>query len=264
MSTFFEGEHKPLEFLKRLSLPLALSLGLAACATPEQSDTSLQRAFQSSLSGNWTESVAASTEAIQVARNEETVFFSYSSRCEFRIWQGQYDDALQDCNNAIRAMSDQYGDPFAARARIFAMRGQYAWALEEFDMAIDLGGSRDATVANNPRVIAYSGKARIFATSTDPEFRDNERAVIFAEKAAGLEKGLKTPAYRILVRDTLAAAYAAAGRFDDAVKEQKKTIAMLVENGWTAVTYGNERLSDILNKHLRLFEERKPLRGGIY
>jgi len=253
-----------LNFLKRLSVPWALSVALTACATPEPGDKSLERAFQSSLQGNWNDSVAASTEAIQLARNEETAFFSYSSRCEFRIWQGQYEDALQDCNDSIRAMADQYGDPFAARARIFAMRGQYTWALEDFDMAIDLGGSRDAPVANNPRVIAYSGKARIFATSPDPEFRDNERAVTFAEKAAKLEKGLKTPAHRILVRDTLAAAYAAAGRFDDAIREQKKTLAMLTENGWTAVTYGNERLADILSKHLRLFEERKPLRGGIY
>ncbi|MSO93758.1 MAG: hypothetical protein EXQ86_10210 [Rhodospirillales bacterium] len=261
-----EGERKALLFLKRISLPLVLSVGLAACAAPAPmpGEKSLERAFQSSVHGNWSESIKASTEAIEVARDEDMVFFAFSSRCEFRIWEGQYDAALEDCNDSIRAMSDQYGDAYAARARIFAIKGRYAWALEEFDLAIDLGGSRSAPGANNPRVIAYGGKARIFATSTDPQFRDNDRAVKFAEKAVGLEKGLKTPAYRILIRDTLAAAYAAAGRFDDAVKEQKKTITMLNENGWASVTYSDGTLLEMLNKHLRLFEERKPLRGGIY
>ena len=257
---------KAMRFLKRISLPFVLLMGLAACAAPGPlpGATSLEKAYQSSIRGNWGESINASTEAIKIARDEEIFFYSYSSRCEFRIWQGQYDAALEDCNDSIRALPDFYGDPYAARARIFAVKGQYGWAIEEFDAAIDLGGTRFVPGGNNPRVIAYGGKARVFATSTDQRFRNEEMAVKFAEKAVGLEKGLNTPAYKILNRDTLAAAYAAAGRFDDAVKEQKKTIAMLKDNGWAAVTYNNESLLEILNKHLRQFEERKPLRGGIY
>ena len=249
--------------LERHALLLALLAGLAGCAPMPGHDV-LERGAASSHRGDWDQSIAASTEALAVAVDPEVVFLSYSSRCEFKIWKGEFAGAMEDCNDSIRAKQNYYGYPHAARGRLFAIRGLYDWAIEELNIAITLGGSKRIAGKNNPKVIAYATKARIFATSADSGFRDVELAVRFAEKAVGLEKNIETPAYKILHRDTLAAAYAEAGRFDEAVAEQKKTIAMATENGWGGFTYKGEALLEILNRHLGEFERQKPLRDGIF
>jgi tetratricopeptide (TPR) repeat protein len=249
--------------LERYPLLLALLAALAGCA-PMPGQDALQRGATSSHLGNWDQSIAASTEALGVAVDPEVVFLSYSSRCEFRIWKGEFAGAMEDCNDAIRAKQGYYGYPHAARGRLFAIRGLHDWAIEELNIAITLGGSKRIAGRNNPKVIAYAAKARIFATSTDPEFRNTDLAVRFAEKAVGMESNIETPAYKILHRDTLAAAYAEAGRFVEAVAEQKKTIAMASANSWGGATYKGEALLEILNRHLGEFERNKPLRDGIF
>ena len=249
--------------LERYPVFLAVLAGLAGCA-PMPGQEALEKGATSSHRGDWDQSIAASTEALGMAVDPEVVFLSYSSRCEFKIWKGEFAGAMEDCNDSIRAKQDYYGYPHAARGRLFAIRGLYDWAIEELNIAITLGGSKRIAGKNNPKVIAYATKARIFATSADSGFRDVELAVRFAEKAVGLEKNIETPAYKILHRDTLAAAYAEAGRFDEAVAEQKKTIAMATENGWGGFTYKGEALLEILNRHLGEFKRHMPLRDGIF
>jgi tetratricopeptide (TPR) repeat protein len=243
----------------RVSVLIVALAGFAGCA-PSPVAEHITRGHQISLQGNWDESISAFTQAAAVATEKETLVSSYSSRCEAYIWKGLNETALEDCNRSMRVKPDVLGYPYAARGRIFAMMGYYEWALEDFDRAIDLGG----TGGNNAKVIAYGGKARVFATSEDSELRDSERSVKFAEKAVSLENRLITPAYKILHRDTLAAAHAEAGRFDTAVEEQKKTISIVKENGWDPITLYGDTLLRILNRHLRQFEAGKPLRGGIY
>ena len=58
------------------------------------------------------------------------------------------------------------------------------------------------------------------ATTSDVKFRDGRRAVELAEKGVRLKDDAP-------YRGTLAAAYAEAGRFDDAVTEQERAIEML-------------------------------------
>ena len=245
-------------FTRVPALIVALT-AIAGCA-PSPGAEHITRGHQISLQGNWDESIGAFTQAAAMATEHDTLVSSYSSRCEAYIWKGQNETALEDCNRSIRVKPDALGYPYAARGRIFAMMGYYEWALEDFDRAIDLGGSG----GNNAKVIAYGGKARVFATSDDPELRDGERSVKFAEKAVSLEDRLVTPAYRILHRDTLAAAHAEAGRFDTAVEEQKNTISMVKENDWDSIPFYGDSWLRILNRHLRQFEAGKPLRGGIY
>ncbi len=256
-----------MQFLRRVSLPLVILGGLAACATPpplSPEEKILVQGYQNAASGSWDQSIQASTKSLETAKDKNVIAYSYSSRCAFRVWKGEYDAALDDCNNAIRARPDFFAQPYAARGRIFAARGQYKWALGEFDTAIERGDTAPDLGGDNPLVIAFGGKARVYATSPDESVVNPELAVKFAKKAVDLEWALSTPAYKILNRDTLAAAYAAAGRFDDAVGEETTAIDLLKEKGEGGIAFGDTTLLQLLSGHLALFERRQPLRGATY
>jgi len=237
--------------------------GLSACA-PLPGVEFIEQGRESSVQGDWDGSIAAINQALQVAVDDRVFYYSYFKRCEAHIWKGQLKPAMDDCNKSIRVMPERYGYAYAARGRIFALMGQYEWALEDFGVAARLKSARSGPVKDSATVIAYGGKARVLATSPEDGLRDAEKSIEFAEAAVRFEKFVKTPAHMILNRDTLAAAYAEAGRFGEAVAEQKKTIAMVRENGWSSLTYDGRPLLDILSGHLSEFEAQKPLRGGIY
>ncbi len=219
---------------------------------------------QSTTSGDWDNAIADATRAINGANNPASKSLANSARCTFYVWKNQFDVATDDCNTAVKAAPNASGYPYAARGRIFASQRQYGWAVSEFDTAIRLGDLDSGSGGDNPIVVALGGKARIFATSTDDRFRDDDLALQFAQKAVNLEHGLVTPAYKILNRDTLAAAYAESGRFDEAINEQTKTIALLKKNGWASITVGSKNLEQLLSDHLNQFRQKSPLRGGVY
>jgi tetratricopeptide (TPR) repeat protein len=243
--------------------PLVVLAGLSACA-PMPGEKFINQGRESTLQGDWDGSISAINQALKIAKDKEVFYYSYFRRCDAYIWKGRLKNALDDCNSSIRSKPDYFGYPYAARGRIFALMGQYVWALEDFNMAIRLKGETSGPVLDSATVLAFGGKARVLATSTEDDLRNAEKSIEFAKAAVDYEPYVKTPAHKILNRDTLAAAYAEAGRFVEAVEEQKKTIAMVKENDWKSITYGGRPLLTILNQHLSRFETRQPLRGGIY
>jgi len=248
-------------------LPLAamlLAIGLLTACGPLPGEAPLKLSFENSYSGDWDSSVKGATEALSLAEDDRIVFLSLSSRCECLIWKGDLDRALEDCTASIRSKPGYYGHPYANRARIFATQGNHAWALEEFDIAIDLGGFRYSAVTNNPRVVGLGGKARILAASPDETLRDGERALKFAQRAVFLENGVEQPAYKVLHRDTVAAAYAETGNFADAVKTQEDTIAWTEKNGWAGIRFSDTTLGQFLDANLQQLRSGKPIRGGAY
>jgi len=84
------------------------------------------------------------------------------------------------------------------------------------------------------------------ATSADAAARDGERAVALAEKAAKTTSDADPG-----ILDTLAAAYAEVGRFDDAVRTVKKAIALLQQ------AYGDAAVAD-MKQRLQLYEAGQP------
>ena len=92
---------------------------------------------------------------------------------------------------------------------------------------------------------ALNNLAWLLATARDPALRDPTDAVRLAERAVALS-GASDPA----VLDTLAAAYAAAGRFDDAVQVGQRALQ-------AAETRGTPALAEPLRARLALYRERR-------
>lgn len=90
------------------------------------------------------------------------------------------------------------------------------------------------------------------ATDTEPKLRNGAEAVSMSERACEVAVVPGNP--RIFAAnclDTLAAAYAEAGRFDDAVKAAGRAVEM-------AGKLGNRSAVRSFTARLRLFEKKKP------
>jgi len=88
--------------------------------------------------------------------------------------------------------------------------------------------------------------AWVMATADDSNVKNPAAAVKFAEKACNLT-GYKEPNFL----DTLAAAYAAAGRFDQAVSAAEKALRL-------AQSAGKDKLASDIKSRLDLYKSNKP------
>jgi tetratricopeptide (TPR) repeat protein len=100
----------------------------------------------------------------------------------------------------------------------------------------------------NPRYLAdgYNNLARLLATAPYDALRDGKKAVQYATKAAELTNWQDAK-----VLDTLAAAYAEAGNFDDAIKWENKALTF-PEFAKNFGAVGGQRL--------QLYADKKPYR----
>jgi tetratricopeptide (TPR) repeat protein len=103
------------------------------------------------------------------------------------------------------------------------------------------------TLALDPRHLpAHLGLAWLLATSPDAVLRDGNRAVILGEQARTLA-GIESPQ----LLDTLAAAYAEAGRFPEAIDTAKRALNLnAVKN--------DDTLTGNLRARLKLYEANTP------
>ena len=112
-------------------------------------------------------------------------------------------------------------------------------AIENWTKAAELKPD-DAEILNN--------LAWVLATTGDVSVQDANKAVELAQHACELT-GYKNPSFL----DTLAAACAAAGRFDDAVKTAKQALDI-------AKSGGQEDLTNEIQSHIKLYEAGQPYR----
>jgi serine/threonine-protein kinase len=117
-------------------------------------------------------------------------------------------------------------------------KDQYDRAIANYNEAIRLKPSFAG---------AYNGLAWLLATSKEARWRDGAKAVDMAEQAVALRAD--EPNFI----DSLAAAYAEAGQFTDAVKTEQSAIGLLRAQGHADKIANYE-------KHLRAYEASKPWR----
>jgi tetratricopeptide (TPR) repeat protein len=122
----------------------------------------------------------------------------------------------------------------------FRQKGMAAEAMASYQKAIEL----------QPQFIpAQKNLAWMLATWPEPSVRNGGRAVALAEQANRFSKD-KDP----LVLRTLAAAYAEAGRFPEAVATAKQALAL-------AVTQSNTGLTNVLQTEIGLYQTNSPCRS---
>jgi tetratricopeptide (TPR) repeat protein len=110
---------------------------------------------------------------------------------------------------------------------------RYAYGLVMAALDYEIAATGQLREANRLRrdwFDALRSLAWLLATSPEPKVRDGAQAVIVAERANQLS-GYENP----VALDTLAAAYAEAGRFDSAVATETRAVDIARTSGQTAL-----------------------------
>ena len=161
----------------------------------------------------------------------------YNNRGVLLVDQKQFDAAAKDFTKALELAPDT-AIYHTNRGNALFGKGDFKNAIADYSKAVEL--TPDLTDALN-------GLAWFLATCPDASLRDSAKAEELATKLVGLTK---TEDWSYL--DTLAASLAAAGKFDEAVKQQTRAAELAPEEKRAVCTARKE-----------LYQQQKPyLEGG--
>jgi len=153
--------------------------------------------------------------------------------------KGEYEEATVHFEKAVAANPDFSEAHYSLGNVLYYLQGRVPQALEHWRTALRLAPNA---------VPVLNQTARVLATTSDASLRDGKLALELAERAVQLSGGTN-PA----ILDTLAAAYAEAGRFSDAVQTVRHARDF-------AAQQNNQRLVEALRARTALYEARTPLR----
>ncbi len=123
---------------------------------------------------------------------------------------------------------------------LYYLQGKAAEALEHWRVVLR---------AQPNHLPVLNETARLLATSPDDSLRNGAEAVTLAERAAQLTGGREP-----LILDTLAAAYAEAGRFAEAVETARRALTLATEQS-------KQALAEALKGRIALYEAKAPFRS---
>jgi len=163
--------------------------------------------------GEFAKAVSEYRQAIRLCPHEPSF---HNNLAAALLQRGETDEAAAHLSKALELDPD-YGKAHALLGQVCARQQKTAAAIHHFRRAIELKVS-------SPRVLRQL--AWLLATAVDLQLRDGDAAVDLAERACR-ETGHRTPDFL----DTLAAAYAEAGRFDDAAQTATKAQQLRQKRG---------------------------------
>jgi tetratricopeptide (TPR) repeat protein len=146
---------------------------------------------------------------------------------------GRQDEAIRHFRRALQVDPD-YAEAHYKLAGIFEAMGRLDEAIKHYRLAVELQPEYPAAINN----LAWN-----LATACDPALRDPDEALSLARRACELT-GHGKPEFL----DTLAAAFAATGRFDEAEKTAEKAEKL-------AEAAGSEALAREIRSHLEMFRK---------
>jgi tetratricopeptide (TPR) repeat protein len=151
---------------------------------------------------------------------------------------GRSEPAMEHYRRAIALRPDNV-EAHANLGLLLSAQGRAAEAAREF---------QDALLRMPDFAPALAGLAWIRATAADPALRNSDEAVALAERAAA-----QTARRDVASLDALAAAYAAAGRFDEAVAAARAGVD-------AATAVGALEVATQFRQRLQLYEQGRPYR----
>ena len=217
----------PLWFLFLVSICLLIAGQLLAA------EDWFERGLSFLKSQRYDAAIEAFSESIRVIPNDSQ---AYNNRGTAWFYKGDYDRAIADCTKALE-INPRFTNAYNNRGTAWFYKGDYDRAIADCIKALEL----------NPRYAdAYHQLALILTTCPDKRYRNANQAIGLAQKAVEL-----SPEANFL--DTLAAAYAEVGRFDDATATQKRAIIVLRKEGKA------DELAEYIER-LNSYKAHKPLR----
>lgn len=225
------------------------------------------RGVSLALVGRYEEALADLTAALELKNDYLNTWFN---RAEVRYELGQYDDAAADYSEVIQRQPDDFG-AFTGRGHAYFRMGDFDKALADYHRAVTLDAKSAGALINRGDTYrqlaqyekaaadyraavkldekygrAYRAAAWLMATCPNDKLRNAALAVRAAEKAIELDG---TTDYLYL--DTLAAAYANAGNYSEAVETLNRAIGIAPEDAKLP-----------LEQRLALYQSGKPYRLG--
>jgi tetratricopeptide (TPR) repeat protein len=146
------------------------------------------------------------------------------------------DEAIAQCQVALQINPD-YADAHDNLGNALFQKRRVAEAITHYQKALQI---------NPDYAEAHNNLAWVLATAPQVSLRNGDEAVKLAERANQLTGG-KTP----IILHTLAAAYAEAGRFGDAIRSVQKAIEL-------AQAAGQKDLAERFTGELKLYEAGLP------
>jgi Flp pilus assembly protein TadD len=154
---------------------------------------------------------------------------------------GRVDEAIAHFRSALEAdptVADIHNNLGAA----LVQKGQFEDAVAHYQKALELRPEYPG---------ACNNLAWVLATSPQSAIRNGARAVQLARQANQLTSG-----GNLVILRTLAAAYAEAGRFPEAIETANQALQL-------ATTQGNSAWANTLQKETKLFQAGSPLRDSL-
>ena len=189
--------------------------------------------------------IQACTRVIESKDAKVKVEHAYFNRGVEWSGQSKYDNAIADYTAAIK-IDPKYREAYNNRGNAYRRKGDHALAIADYTEAIKLNPKRGLYYRNRGTVLqdrreyvraladfdeaikldandasANDSAAWILATAPDSKLRNGKRAVELATKACELTKW-KNASYV----DTLAAAHAEDGNYQEAVRRQEEALAV--------------------------------------
>jgi tetratricopeptide (TPR) repeat protein len=199
---------------------------------PNNADAHYNRGLAGHKVGNYDNAISDYDAAIRLDPNNAD---AYNNRGAAWRAKGNYDKAISDYSAALR-LDPKLALAYYNRGNAYKKKGEFDKAIADYDAAIRLDSEKYAD--------AYNNLAWILATCSDKQYRDGKRAVECATKACELTDWKENVWF-----DTLAAAYAEAGDFENAVKWQQKATEM-----------ANDEEKEDYRSRLDLYKAGKPYR----